>query len=274
MDKLTKQVTGVSDSVLRVAQLRMLDILIEIDRICRKHSIKYWIDFGTLLGAVRHKGFIPWDDDLDICIFEEDYSRFLSICENELSPRFFLQTDISDPTSAMGNGLCKIRDKESLYIEATDNFKKPYQKGIFVDVFESITYPNISPKVFKFLSRRISFSYGFFKYNPSLNLKNIICFFIYPISYSFFSSIFKLLLLNKGNYLFSRPEFYGSGFFTKKTDIFPLKEVEFEGRMFFAPFNPDARLRDNFGDYMKIPSENQRRTHAKYIFIESSIGKI
>ena len=70
-------------TVLRKAQIREVEILIEVDKICRKHNIKYWIDFGTLLGAVRHKGFIPWDDDLDICMLSEDYNRFLEVAPNQ-----------------------------------------------------------------------------------------------------------------------------------------------------------------------------------------------
>ena len=64
------------DSPLRTLQLQMLDILIEFDRICKKHNIRYWLDAGTLLGAVRHGGFIPWDDDLDFFMTPDNYEKF------------------------------------------------------------------------------------------------------------------------------------------------------------------------------------------------------
>lgn len=70
LDKATQEQLRVKynpdGSLLRNAQLRMLEILIDFDRVCRKHDIKYWLSSGTLLGAVRHGGFIPWDDDLDV----------------------------------------------------------------------------------------------------------------------------------------------------------------------------------------------------------------
>ena len=71
-------------STLRKAQLRMLNILIEVDKICRKHKIEYFLDSGTLLGAVRHGGFIPWDDDLDIAIRREDWHKLRIALQNEL----------------------------------------------------------------------------------------------------------------------------------------------------------------------------------------------
>ena len=66
-------------TLLRQAQLRMLNILLEVDKICRKNNLSYWIDYGTLLGAVRHKGYIPWDDDIDISMPSDDYKKFTEI---------------------------------------------------------------------------------------------------------------------------------------------------------------------------------------------------
>ena len=77
---------------LRMAQLRMLAILVEVDKICRKHNITYWLDYGTLLGAVRHKGFIPWDDDVDICVMRKDYDKLRKYLQQEL-PEQFVFTD-------------------------------------------------------------------------------------------------------------------------------------------------------------------------------------
>ena len=70
----------------------MLRILKVVDHICRRHQIPYWLCSGTLLGAVRHGGFIPWDDDLDIAMLREDYERFLAVAGCELPPDMFLQT--------------------------------------------------------------------------------------------------------------------------------------------------------------------------------------
>ena len=79
------------NSTLRQAQLRMLDMLVEVDKICRKHNIPYWIDYGTLLGAVRHKGFIPWDDDIDICVMNEHYDKLRRLLMDELPEQFVCQ---------------------------------------------------------------------------------------------------------------------------------------------------------------------------------------
>ncbi|MDR2901749.1 MAG: LicD family protein, partial [Lactobacillales bacterium] len=65
--------------ILRKIQLANVKILQEIDRVCNENNLKYWIDFGTLIGAVRHKGYVPWDDDIDICMMREDYDKILNI---------------------------------------------------------------------------------------------------------------------------------------------------------------------------------------------------
>lgn len=75
--------------LLREVQLVQLDILNEVDKICKNNNIKYFLIGGTLLGAVRHGGFIPWDDDLDIAMFREDYNKFLNVCKKELDDAYF-----------------------------------------------------------------------------------------------------------------------------------------------------------------------------------------
>ena len=77
------------DSSLRKAQLLQLDVALEIKRICERNGIQYFLIAGTLLGAVRHQGFIPWDDDLDIGMLRSDYERFITACATDLDERFF-----------------------------------------------------------------------------------------------------------------------------------------------------------------------------------------
>ena len=84
-------------STLRKHQMKMVEILCVIDKICKKHKINYWLSSGTLLGAVRHHGFIPWDDDLDIEMLAEDYKRFLSVIQSELPNDLVLQSYKTDP---------------------------------------------------------------------------------------------------------------------------------------------------------------------------------
>ncbi len=253
-------------SNLRKLQLRMLDILTEIDIVCRRNNIRYWLDFGTLLGAVRHGGFIPWDDDLDIAIHNDDYERFITCCQRELPSWCIVQTPDNEPDAHMGGGLIKIRDTRSLYLQADDDLRGKYCKGAFVDCFRYIKYPNISEHTFTFLSRRISFAYNFLNYNPKLTLKNIACYFAYPISLMWHRAVMKLLRLirGEGSRWFSTPERYVYGLFTEETALFPLSRITFEGKSFPAPADPDRRLRDSFGNYMLIPPPDKRRIHVLY----------
>ena len=121
-----KEIKEYSQQNLRACQLKQLAILEEIDKICKRHKIEYWLDGGTLLGAVRHGGFIPWDDDIDIGMSLEDEKRFEEIAPKELPDWLYLQTPKSDPGSK--EPITKIRDCNSLYIEQGDDFCQPYVK--------------------------------------------------------------------------------------------------------------------------------------------------
>lgn len=103
----------------------------EIKRICEKHNIKYFIIAGTLLGAVRHGGFIPWDDDMDIGMLREDYEKFLKVAKTNLGADFFLQTPETDKN--YGLPFAKILLNGTVLVEATAGSNA--KKGIFIDIF-------------------------------------------------------------------------------------------------------------------------------------------
>lgn len=114
---------------LKKAQLYIAD---EIKRICEKYKIRYFIDGGSLIGAIRHGGFIPWDDDMDIGMINEDYVKFLSIASKELGTEFFLDNYSTNPDNALV--FTKVRLKGTRYIEAKGNPNAAHNE-VFVDIF-------------------------------------------------------------------------------------------------------------------------------------------
>lgn len=253
-------------TALRKAQIREVEILIEIDRICRKHDIKYWIDFGTLLGAVRHKGFIPWDDDLDICMLSKDYKKFLEIASDELPEWLFIQNKSTDPSYR--RSICKVRDLNSFFVEQYDDFSAPYKKGIFIDIFEMIEYPKVSRNTLKFLSRWSKKTDQFYNVRQYINFKNIVAGITFPFIKFFIKVFWKCLYIRKSNNIGCRLIHNPYNSCIDKNHVFPLKEIEFEGRTFMAPNNPDACLKALYKDYMRIPKEEDRWIHSKFIFVK------
>lgn len=258
-------------SVLRKSQLAALDILIEFDRICRKNNLTYMLEFGTLLGAVRHGGFIPWDDDIDVSMPPADYLKFQDIAVSELAGGFTLQTEKTQPQSGMGGGMFKIRKDGTLWINDYDDFRRDYHKGISIDVFENQDYPNVSEKVLRFFRKRLGKPFGFTHYFSRISGRNAVAYFVFPVSQAVFGAIWKTICRFSNckreqphieRLSFSRPSL--------KTDLYPTREIMFEGRGFMGPNNPDARLRDIFGDYMKLPPEKDRKIHAKVICTDTS----
>lgn len=105
-------------SELRKAQLRMTEMLVFIDKVCTKYNLRYWMDGGTLLGAARHEGFIPWDDDADVCMPIEDFLKFKEILKEEhLSDEFVLQSIENDKKYLRSENWGVLRDVKSEYIQ-------------------------------------------------------------------------------------------------------------------------------------------------------------
>lgn len=126
-------------SDLRRAQLRMTEMLVFLDKVCTIYNLRYWLDSGTLLGAVRHGGFIPWDDDTDVCMPVEDLHKLRKIMATEhLSDEFILQTPKSDK-NYMRIEWCTLRDLRSEYIHnesSVDRIDSHLRyRGLQVDLF-------------------------------------------------------------------------------------------------------------------------------------------
>ena len=131
MDSELRKRFNPDGSLLRRQQLRMLELLEVIDVICRKHQIPYWLSSGTLIGAARHKGFIPWDDDLDIEMLRSDYLRLLKVLPQELPDNLALQTNETDPNYIFIYG--KLRDKDSHLEETNSKYLHRFLKQYYME---------------------------------------------------------------------------------------------------------------------------------------------
>lgn len=255
---------------LQKAQMRMLDILKVIDKICKANDIKYWLDGGTLLGAVRHKGFIPWDDDIDIAMTREDYQKFSIIAPKELPSNLFLQTEYTDPGYFNIIASMKVRDKNSKILEHFETGDESYHLGLFVDIF---AYDNLPKnKILRFIKKDFARNILKIKHAKLKNrgkakyrlLSKI-------ISAETLDNIQNNLISNSNN---TESSYFGFGYdcalkrVYKKDNFFPLIELEFEGFHFCAPKEYDYYLTHTYGNYMKLPPiEKQKPKHIKHLEI-------
>lgn len=260
-----------SRNQLREIQQIELEMLIEIDRICRKNEIPYTLDSGTLLGAVRSKGFIPWDDDADVVMTRDAYERFFEVCKAELdTKRFFLQDYRTD--SEYRWGYPKMRRNNSLLIRE-DQTMLTWHQGIFVDIF---VYDNVPDN---WLIRRIHllFCYAIRKTQYAVvgreNAKS-------PMLRKWYTLLMKI----PRNLLFywlekvytqcnrhpSRLKRHMTYSYRKKCRYgLPAKcfeeyvELEFEGHCFLCSKEYDTYLTILYDDYL-IPLPEGKRNHTAY----------
>lgn len=257
-----------SEQMLRRLQLTQLEMLAEVDRICQKCGIRYNIIAGTLLGAVRHGGYIPWDDDADVALLRPEYERFRRACETELDrSRFYFQDHRNTPGYRWGYG--KLRRKGTLFLREHQEHM-PYEQGVFIDVFPLDGVPD----------------------NGVLrSVKNFECFCVRKVLWAKVGKIADASAWKRRAYgLLDRiPERmafrYLDGLIRragkKQTRFvriltFPTPnrtygyerrwyedsaDTVFEGRVFQGIRDYDGYLRFKFGDYMTLPPAEQRKVH-------------
>jgi len=262
-----KQLAAFSQPHLRACQLKQLSILKVIDGICKKHDISYWLDGGTLLGAVRHNGFIPWDDDIDIAMDYQDMKRFAQIAPDELPKGLFLQSPETDPN--IKEQMVKIRDLNSLYIEKGDNFVADYVKGVYVDIFPFESHPDIPKAWIKKLAKGITKSNSILHHPHTYSFRAFAEFFWFGSKIIIYQAIWKLFkLVCKSSHYANIPTMNGYGITHERETVLPLSIIKFEDTEFPAPHDPDQYLRNIYGNYMEIPPVEKRHFHSVVIIPE------
>ena len=240
-------------SPLRRQQMVMLEMVTLLDKICKKHGIPYFLYGGTLLGAIRHNGFIPWDDDLDVGLMRKDYLRLLKVLPGELPSHIVLQTNKTDKNYF--NFFAKLRDTRSLIDEGGYDRAFTY-RGIFIDIFpfDRLQLPLQQLKL-------QSYAYTLFRAgngNPSsLRKIRMLTWFNRNISFPVLRCISRLTGGKTLTYDLGIP-FH---IVYDEKDIFPLTTHEFEGVELSVPGNSDHMLRSQFGDYMRLPNLDHVEHH-------------
>lgn len=267
-----------NQDVLRRLQLTELEILKDIDRVCRAHGITYWLDSGTALGAMRHGGFIPWDDDIDVGMPRGDYERFLKVAPEALGARYCLSTPHTNPhQSAL---FAKVMLKGTRFATA-ETQEAGFDQGIFVDVFP---YDSVCPNPRDAKRQRRhcvmwqSISYLYHSKHIVVPhggvlgaLERIACrmahiavrvlFTPERIAHGFDSAATMANNDKMANEMMA-PSYAAIGPYARRL-LIPSVEINFEGCSFFAPADIEGYLCTQYGDtWNQLPSEEQRRNHA------------
>lgn len=269
-----------TQEVKRLQKATLL-ILEAIDTVCRKNNIRYFICGGTLLGYVRHGGFIPWDDDIDIGMLRSDYEKFLQCAGDQLGEAFFLQTRESDPL--IPYLFSKVRMNDTEYITKY-NEKRDFHKGICIDVFPFDAIPNNREElqVHKVEVNEAAKQHHWVANHQLPYIEQV------PEASSSFRTKFSRFVCNRQrkkywnkslvetqraydavvkkynndktcNYVASFTPTYTM---VRLDDLLPFRDVDFEGLIVMVPQHPEVFLQMQYGDYKALPMPHARIGHS------------
>ena len=246
-----------------------VEILDEIDKICKENNIPYFLVGGTMLGAVRHKGFSPWDDDVDIGMLREDYDRFKKLCLNSniLNEKYFLHCLDTDENYWLP--FMKVRKNNTTFGE---KFIKNLDthKGVFVDIFpyDNVKYEkNFFQKIRAFLILNIADAvlckHKVIKVANCRRKSAVKALMLLPLKqlHNFQNYLFNIKRKKDTEYVVC---FVGGGTIRtlKRDRVFPIKDFVFEGKMYPGIKDYDYYLKRVYGNYMELPPIDKRITHS------------
>ncbi|SEO59397.1 lipopolysaccharide cholinephosphotransferase [Amphibacillus marinus] len=227
-------------------QKRLFTILQEIDTIFMEHEIPYVLSFGTLLGAVRHKGFIPWDDDLDLHIPEDYFDTAMMLLKEKLKDNYYVTNQKTDSLSWDIDA--RLRDKKTQILDYEDN------NGLFIDFFKIKKISKLNRLNYTLLKKITHKLNGKFTNNNPLNQS------LYKTLFNLFKILYGLTeVCSFKKYLVISDRNLGGTY--KQKDVYPFVEVTFCGKSFKAPKNYHFVLKDLYKNYMVLPNEQDRAKH-------------
>lgn len=258
------------DNTLRKLQLCEQMILNDIDRVCRENGLQYFLVGGTLLGAVRHGGFIPWDDDLDIAMFREDYERFQDIFAEAMGEKYFLQNCRTDPSYP--RVIAKVRLKGTVMQERSTE-EIDMDRGIYVDIFpiDRIKKPYGYGIRVRGAVVRLCFAYKTLLAGSNnghrMRLKRMLRFIPRIIPNKWIEALLHYVCTKDNKRQDSAyVTIFLSGYTYKKqtlaADVYGSgMQIKFEGKYYSAPERPEAFLNNLYGNYMQLPPVEKRVAH-------------
>ena len=256
---------------VRELQKCQLEILREIDRVCTKHNLVYCLALGSCLGAVRHGGFIPWDDDIDIYMPIEYFEK-LEKCRKSFKTPYFLQTHKSDPDYRLMIG--RVRNSETTLIEESE-INQDINHGIFVDIYPLFHCPKGKIRVKKVIFA--SMLYRLLLYGEPPKKRGTVM----KVGSFILLKVIPNKLRDKLQHLcyhyFRKQRFTGwlSSLYGDEVTmkfpydwLFPACRRVFEDMQVYIPANADKYLKYTYGDYMKLPPVQERKFHHSYVCVD------
>lgn len=257
------------DDTLKKVHLVCLDLLEQMDRICREEGIEYTLSSGSLLGAVRHKGFIPWDDDIDVAMTRDNYNKFLQVAGSKLdSDKYFVEHySLCDYASVE---FAKLKNNYTTFVNI-ENTSRKMNHGISIDVFPIDKVPDLQGA--SKIAKRHKILYAISASTiPSLVKtkslpKRLLSYLLKPIGLVWgYNNIMATEDKNFQRYNDTDAK-YTTADIIRRHKIMPYEwfehytDIEFEGRKFRSIVNYDGYLSTVYGDYMTLPPEDKRVTH-------------
>ena len=241
---------------ISAVQTRLFQMGKAVASILEKNNIPYIITFGTLLGAVRHEGFIPWDDDFDFFLFDDSYDNAIEILRNEVPQDMFLEDSLSEP----------------LYFHAWAHVKD-LNSEIFCDLYpqdQIYSHHGLSVDLYRCKKMKLAELCEYRKKEADLYLKRKLKYKLISENdyHQQVSRLTKKIEEDEMNDASSNVDILGFAMnerYMKYSDVFPLKRYLFEGTSFWGPHNADAVLKHFYGNYMQLPPEKERIPHCNKI---------